>query len=133
MVMGRPNKGVGHVDGCEGSVMSKKRLRVILETIAGDLSVDVACAKLGLQRPRFAQLRAMALQGSVDVLEPGIPGRPRKHDVERDEEVAKLKEQNERLQMELAAAKVKAELAHIVPWHRQAAEKGGGRVKRRNQ
>ena len=76
MVMGRPNKGVDHVDKCDGSEQSKQRVqRVqrILQAISGERSVKEACEQLGIQRPRFADLRTKALQAAVDALSPVVP------------------------------------------------------------
>ena len=42
MVMGRPNKGVLHVDNCDGSQLSKRRTKAVLQTITGELSVNEA-------------------------------------------------------------------------------------------
>ena len=125
MVMGRPNKGVGHIDNCEGSEQSKERARVILQTISGELSVQEACDLLGIQRPRFAELRALALQGSVDAIEPGRPGRPRKRDVDEERRERELLARIEELERDVQIARTKEMLAELNAAETQAAEKGG--------
>ncbi len=130
MVMGRPNKGIGHVDNCEGAKMAKQRLKLILQTIEGEISVQDACEKLGIQRPRFAELRAQALQAAVEALEPGRPGRPRKHDVEQQQRETELAREVESLQQRLHVAEVRASVAQILP-DRALPVKGGAIGNRR--
>ena len=40
MTNGRPNKGLGHVDGLDADAAQKERLRVILATLSGELTVN---------------------------------------------------------------------------------------------
>lgn len=124
MVMGRPNKGVSHVDNCDGSQLSKRRAKVVLRTITGDQSVAEAMQELGVQRPYFASLRSRALQAAVDALEPGRPGRKPKHDVETDQRVAELSSKVAQLERELQLERARAELAPILPG-RKNDQKGG--------
>lgn len=78
MRTGRPNKGIHHVDDLAGEEVSKERLRVILETIAREKSVNDACEELGIERVRFHELRTKALQAGIEALTPKKPGRKRK-------------------------------------------------------
>lgn len=91
MVMGRPNKGVHHIDSCEGSALSKIRTKAVLQTIAGELTVTDAMEKLGIQRPYFAELRHRMLQAAVEALEPGRPGRRPKNDDPSAQQTAELR------------------------------------------
>jgi len=109
--------------------MVKERLRLILQTITRELSVTEACEKLQIQRPRFAELRAMALQGGADALEPGVSGRPRKRDADRDQELEEIKAENERLQKELHTAEIRAALAGIIPYPLPDKQKKGSTSK----
>ena len=124
MVMGRPNKGVEHVDNCEGSTRSKLRAKAVLRTITGDLSVNEALETLGIQRPHFAKLRLKALQGAVDALEPGRPGRKPNPDAETDQRVAELSSRVAQLERELELERARADLAPILPG-RKGDQKGG--------
>jgi transposase-like protein len=100
----RPNKGVEHVDSIEADETSKARLRAVLETIAGRLSVEAACAELGVSPTRFDQIRTAALAGAAQALSPRPAGRPPQ---EREGEavlalrarVAELEHENERLRI----------------------------------
>ena len=124
MVMGRPNKGVHHIDGCDGSELSKQRTKLILETITGERSVQSACDELGIQRARFAELRIKALQGAVDALEPGRPGRPRVHDPEQEQHDRELDAHIRTLERLLLISETKGLLSEL-----RADEKGGVRSK----
>jgi len=124
MVMGRPNKGVDHVDNCDGSNQSKLRAKAVLRTIAGDWQVIEAMEELKVQRPYFASLRSRALQAVVDALEPGRPGRPRKHDAESDQRAAALASKVAQLEKQLELERARADIAQILPG-RNGDEKGG--------
>ena len=60
---GRPGLGAGHVEAVESSEETKQRLRVILQTLSGELSVLDACEVLGVSEPHFHRLRERALTG----------------------------------------------------------------------
>jgi hypothetical protein len=123
--MGRPNKGVGHVDKLDGDEYQKERLKTILETITGERSVQEACEALGIGRARFSELRSIALQSACDGLAPGKPGRPRTRDPERDAELEALRSERDRLRRERDTVWIRAELALAMPELLKAAEKGG--------
>lgn len=124
MPMGRPNKGVSHVDNCDGSKQSKQRAKIVMQTITGELSVNEALDDLGIQRAHFAKLRLRALQGAVDALEPGRPGRKPKRDAETDQRVAQLASRVAQLERELQLERARADLAPILPG-RKGDQKGG--------
>ncbi len=110
MKRGRRPKKSRLVDALAGPEPSKRRLRVIMATISGELSIPEACAQLGIQETRFFDLRAQALEGALKGILPGVPGRPSKEDTP---EQAKLKEMQKRLdamELELKAARIKMEL-----------------------
>ena len=121
----------GNVDGLDGGEAEKERLRTILATITGEMSVTEACEHLGLGRARFAELRHAALQAACDGLVPGDPGRPRTKDPERDEEISELRSEIDRLESERNNAVLRAELARALPHLFSEMEKGGSRLKRK--
>ena len=94
MVMGRPNKGVEHVDKVDASRHQKERLKAILRTMFGEVPVQDACAQLGIGRARFQMLRDDCLQAAADALTPGRPGRPPLRDAEHQAEVDELGAEN---------------------------------------
>jgi hypothetical protein len=131
MTMGRPNKALGHVDGLDAGELEKNRLKAILATITGELSVQEACEQLGIGRARFAELRQMALQGACNSLAPGRPGRPRQHDAEDDQRVVELESANAQLSRELHTASIQTELALAMPGIIAEYEKRGATAKLR--
>ena len=131
MTIGRPNKGLGHVESLDADDVQKDRLRTILATISGEMSVNDACAHLGISRARFAELRNIALQSACDGLVPGRPGRPRKHDPERDAEIDELEAEIARLDQESQNAWIKAGLALAMPGIIAEYEKRGAAARRR--
>jgi helix-turn-helix protein len=114
---GRTPAGPEYVEQLQGSPQAKQRLRVVLETMAGKLRVQEACARLGISEQRFDQLRAELLQAALAELEPKPAGRPRRP-VE-DPRVTALQEQVAELEQELRTAGVREALAVALP---QAAQ-----------
>jgi hypothetical protein len=112
---GRPPKGSGLVDGLDGSEHARERLRLILETIAGKLSLEEACRRLDISESRFHEMRNQCLQLAVGGLEPGVAGRPPRGPEDGPDALAELKEENQRLRVELQAAHIREELAIAMP------------------
>jgi len=112
---GRPPKGAGLVDGLESSALAKERLKIILQTIAGELSVVDACARLSVSEARFHELRAEALQAAAAQLEPKPAGRPAAIISREAQEAAALKAQIQELKIDLRAAQIREELALVMP------------------
>ncbi len=113
--MARPPTGARQVHALEGEARAKERLRIVLETVAGQRSVDEACRLLGVGKTRFHALRRQTLQAALDGMEPGVAGRPRTRDVQESTEVQELKARVEALQLDLQAALVRTELALTLP------------------
>ena len=110
MTRGRPPKGLGHVDSLSGDTTTKQRMKVILATIAEDLSVPQACERLGISESRFHELRRQALEAMRDGLAPRPAGRPPRPPVE-DEEVTRLKGRIGWLEEELEIARLRTKIA----------------------
>ena len=126
--MGRPNKGAGHVDRLAGAEGTKQRLRVILQTMTGEMSVKEACDLLHVSPARLAELRTMALEGALEALDPKPPGRPPKEQLERDKEFVALQNLVSELTIELEASRVRTELALTMPHVLKLEDRGGGSV-----
>jgi hypothetical protein len=110
---GRHAHGPEYVERLQGSADAKRRAKIILETVTGELRVQQACRKLGICEQRLRQLRQEMLQAAVTSLETQPAGRrPAPTD---PPEVAALKEQVARQQEELRAAQVREELALALP------------------
>jgi hypothetical protein len=108
--MPRRTKGVDHVDEIQGSRESKRRAKVILKTLSGELSVREGCEQLGIGPTQFANLRMLFLRYGIDGLEPRRVGRPPRHAVASSQEVellqriAELERQNQLLQAQVEVA-----------------------------
>jgi transposase-like protein len=110
---GRPPKGIDHVDSLPGDPEEKERLKVILETLTGDLPVPEACRRLSISESRFHELRQQALTGMLSGLAPRAPGRP---PAEREpDQVQELKAQVRFLEQELQISRVQTEIAVVDP------------------
>lgn len=112
---GRKPTGPQIVERLEGSPSAKQRLEVILETIAGQLTVPEACARLGIGESRFHDLRNQTLQVTLNTLEPRRRGRPPKPTSPEKGEIDALKAELDRVHRELAVADVQVSLARIHP------------------
>jgi len=115
MTMGRPNKGLEHVSGLAGEPQAKERMRAILATLLGELSVQQACEQLGIQRAYFQQLRQQALQGAIDALTPQKPGRKLKTVEVSAAEISDLRQAKADLEDELLAMQARVALAMTMP------------------
>jgi len=115
MKTGRPNKGFAHLDSSDGTAEQKRRVELILATITGDLGVDQACKQLGISPSRFAVLRTEVLQGALDAIAPGKPGRPAKVQSIDPEEHERLLREKRDLEIEARAAEVREAIALVMP------------------
>jgi flagellar motility protein MotE (MotC chaperone) len=115
MDRGRPVKGPGLVERLEGTEGAKKRLRVILETIAGEKSVEEACRELGIGKSAFHQIRAKVMQAALQDLEPRQAGRPAAEPSESEEKIASLEKELDEAQLALQVAHVREELLLGMP------------------
>jgi transposase-like protein len=124
--MSRPPEGVGHVDRLEGPEELKWRLRVLLDTLAGRVSVAQACEELGVSESRLHELRRQALVGALGALMPKPAGRPSRAETTTDRE-RELQTRIDELEVDLQAALVRTELALAMP----ELFRGGGKKNRR--
>lgn len=125
--MSRPGLGLGHVESLEGTEQARRRLRCVLATLSGDLTVEQACLDLGISPARFAEVRKEALAGAVAALEPRAAGRPA--GPAPAAELVEAQERIRRLERELEASRIREEIAltmpHLVQRPRDDEKKGG--------
>jgi len=129
---GRPPKKLDHVEGLQGTEEEKRRLRVALETLTGDLTVREACRQLGVSEARFHELRREALQGALDRLAPGQAGRPRRLEPASERRIRELETLVRELEMDLRTEEVRAEIALVMP-ETLRRKKNGVRAKARRR
>lgn len=114
--LGRKPQGTELVDAMVGSEHAKARLKAFLETLSGAVSVDDACRELGICQSRFFEQRTEWLHESIGLLEPRVPGRPRKTEPSISaEEVQSLRRRVQELEARAAAVEVQAELVRTLP------------------
>ena len=127
--MSRPNLGLEHVEKLAGERESKARLKAILETLCGDLSVNDAAERLGVGPSRFAQLRDEALAGALESLDPRPAGRPARGAVvsakvlELERELDATRRQ---LELERVRTQILVAMPGLVPGKAQPPRRAGG-------
>ena len=112
---GRHPSGPEYVDQLKGSALAKERLRIVLQTVAGEYRVHEACQILGVCEQRFDQLRRQALQAAVHGLESKPSGRPRLEESVGPDDVMALRQRLADLEAELQASRMREEIALVLP------------------
>jgi transposase len=112
---GRPTQGAAHVEKLEGEDAQKERLRLILQTLNGELTVKEAAEALGLSESRFHEVRDQALQAALDGLAPKPQGRPAEVETPEQAQIRELKVQLLEAQKELVAERIRSEVALALP------------------
>ena len=112
---GRKPMGPRLVHHLDGSARAKRRMEVILETIAGQRTVCEACDCLGIEEAMFFRLRAQALQASVERLEPRPAGRPPRGSSSEHQQITELQHELAEKELELRATEVRLEVAQVIP------------------
>jgi hypothetical protein len=112
---GRTPAGPEIVNALDASEAAKLRLRTILETIRGTLSVTDACDRLGVCAQRFHQLREQMLGAAVQGLEPQTPGRRPRPASPEMEKIEALEDEVQSLRIELQAARLRERIALTMP------------------
>lgn len=115
MTRGRPPVGPALANKVEGSEQAKLRLKVILQTLAGELTIPDACAQLGIAEARFHALRTEWLQAACAALEPKPLGRPKELTVEEETQLLRLHRENIDLKIHLRAAQIRERIAIHMP------------------
>jgi len=119
--IGRKPQGAELVDALFGSERAKARLKAFLETLSGELTIDEACQQLEICASRFFDQRNAWLHGSLELLEPRLPGRPRKEEPPvPPEEVESLRKRVQELEARVVVAETQSALASALP-HRMPA------------
>lgn len=112
--MTRPTLGADHVEKLGGERETKSRLKLILLTLSGELSVNVAAERMGVCASRFHELRDEALLGALDALSPRPPGRPPKEPT-TSARVVELERELDATRYQLEVERVRAELLLTMP------------------
>lgn len=111
MPSGRPPKKSELVGSFEGSDNAKLRLKMILETLSGERTIQSACEELSIGEAAFHKLRKRFLKESLEGLEERQRGVKPKHAPLAAEEIDKLQIKIGKLQEELAISRIREEIA----------------------
>ena len=115
MARGRPIIGVDLTERLDGPRALRRRVRIVLATIAGGLTIAQACAELGIGRTQFHKLRWRVLEGAVEGLQSRPRGRPR-HLPLVSPEVQQLRARIRALEVALATTALRSEIALTMPY-----------------
>jgi hypothetical protein len=129
-MQGRKPRGPEIVRGLQGEAQARERLERILETVAGRLGITEASDRLGITPQRLHMLREQALQAALDALATQPMGRPSKSSGSEQERIDALQRENERLQRELAASKLREEIALVLPGRPRPRPRRGEKKRR---
>jgi cytochrome P450 len=129
MTRGRPPLGAEIVDRLEGSSQAKDRLRTILRTLSGEMTIPQACQELGIGESRFHEMRGEVLQDVLENLEGKPRGRPPDAS-DSDARVQQLQQQVLALAADLRASQIREELAIMLPRLGRKPEDASGRKKK---
>ena len=135
MARGRPITGVDLTERVDGPRALRRRLRIVLATLAGSLTIAQACAELGIGRTQFHKLRWRVLESAVEGLRPRPRGRPRAIAVE-SLEVQQLQARIRELEDALKTTALRSEIALTMPHLLDRAgrkKKGAGRGRARSR
>ena len=113
---GRPHQGAQLVEKLEEcSDEARQRLKVIVQTLAGEITVEEACEILNINRSAFNKLRTGFIANAVHLLEPKKPGRKKREVSAEQMENQKLRAENERLKFQLKAQQLREEIGILMP------------------
>jgi len=114
MPAGRPPERTNLVEKTAGSPVAKTRLRVILETLSGERTMQSACDELEISPAMFYKLRARFLQEEVEGLERRTPGVKPRHQSEAGAEIKEMNKRIDELESELHLSRIREEIALVV-------------------
>lgn len=133
MARGRPITGVALIERLDGPRAMRRRVRVVLATIAGGLTIAQACAELGIGRTQFHALRWRVLEGALEALRPRPRGRRRTSERE-SLAVQQLQARIRELEVALNTTALRSEIAETMPYLLdQAGRKKKGPVRGRSR
>ena len=97
------------------SEQARTRLKVLLETVTGDKTMDAACQALSIHKTQLFKLRTRVLEAAAAALEPGPIGRPPQAAEPHSARIAELEARIKQLELELEASRLRVELAQALP------------------
>jgi len=125
MPAGRPTEGLEHIDHLHGSFEAKHRLKTIVLSMLGDVTVVEACTRLGIGSSRFHVVRREALQAAVERLEPHRAGRPPDGAHASSAQVRALEQRLAQSEVDLRHERTRAEIALATSFAARMRDRGG--------
>lgn len=113
---GRPTSAASMVGRLKSGPVAKERLLVLIGNLAGVLPVAESCRRLGMSRTLFRRIRKALLVVGLRAVEPRPRGRPVGETPRHERTIAELRDQVRQLEEDLHFARVREELALLVPW-----------------
>lgn len=113
--MARPVQGPLLVEKLSASEHARLRLKLILETIAGQRTAIEAAEILGITEQGFHKLRMERLQSWAEDLEPKPTGRKPKEEHEDTTKIKELEAQIKELKIDLKTSRLREEIALTMP------------------
>ena len=132
---GRPREGAELVEKLEEcSQQARTRLKTIFQTVAGELTVEQACAMLGINRSAFNKMRSGFMANAVQLLEPRPSGRKKRIVTAEQTEIQRLREENDQLKFQVKAQQVREEIGILMPHLlKEPASEAGKKTKRKEK
>jgi len=114
------------------NAQARQRATLILQVQAGQISASEAARQLGMSRKTYYQWEKRALEGLMQGLEPGSPGRP---STQPSREVAQLRQKVQELEEKLEETEKVARLRELIAQakKKQPTPKKGRSSKRSSQ
>jgi transposase len=113
---GRQPAGLDYVDRLRHyDAETKRRAKVILQTMFDGLRLLEACAILGVCAQRFHQLREAFIREGLEGIKPRPKGRPPRRASPQEQELQQLRQELADARIELRAAQARAEIATVLP------------------
>lgn len=109
--MGRHSEMETLVDRTQASPEARQRAKVMLSTLARDVSVKDACHQLGVGRTRLQDMRRRMLEFACGSLEPRAPGRPRSRPMADPQVEAELRRENTMLRQRILRLEAQLDIA----------------------
>lgn len=129
MARGRPIIGAALIERLDSPRAMRRRVRIVLATLGGSLTIAQACVELGIGRTQFHKLRWRVLESAVEGLRPRPRGRPRQVPAVSSE-VQQLQARIRELEDALKTTALRSEIALTMPYLLDRAgrkKKGAGR------
>jgi hypothetical protein len=127
---GRPTSVTSMLERLGASPAAKDRMVVMLANLSGTVPVAEACRRLSLGRTQFWSLRTTLLEAALRAVEPRRPGRPVREHPANHKRIGELEVEVARLKQALDMARVREEIALLLPWTGRGRQKKAHRIRK---